>query len=109
MAKLSQQLCVLKQMNFPRIFLNHLSPERDKLYVIGHGGAGLDLLAADEAVTQGHMSAKNLARQMEVSGLPKVFKDIRVTACYSADSIKPTSFSSEELDETSGAIKKQEY
>lgn len=36
-AKLSQQLFVLKQMNFSRKLLNHLSPERDILYVIGHG------------------------------------------------------------------------
>jgi len=106
-ARLSQQLSVLKQMNFSRKLLSHLSPERDKLYVIGHGGAGLDLLAADEAVTQGHMSAKTLARQMEAGGLPKAFRDIRITACYSADSMKPASFSSEELDETSGAIKQK--
>ncbi|WP_455872395.1 hypothetical protein [Serratia proteamaculans] len=106
-AKLSQQLSVLKNMQFSRKSLSQLSPERDKLYVLGHGGAGIDLLAADEEMTLGHMSAKTLVKQMEKGGLPKTFKDIRITACYSADSMKPTSFSSEELDETSGALRQK--
>jgi len=106
-AKLSQQLSVLKQMKFSDKTLNQLSPERDKLYILGHGGAGMHLLAADEKMTLGHITAKELANQMQAGGLPKTFRDIRVTACYSADAIKPTSFSSQELNETSGAYSKK--
>ena len=103
-AKLSQQLSVLKNITFSCKSLSELTPGTDKLYILGHGGAGRDLLAADEEMTLGHMSAKTLVKQLERGGLPKKFEDIRITACYSADSIKPTSFSSEELDQTSGAL-----
>lgn len=106
-AKFSQQLSVLKKMKFSDNALSQLSPARDKLYILGHGGAGMNLLAADEAMTLGHVTAKELAKQMSGGGLPKTFRDIRMTACYSADAIKPMSFSSQELNETAGAYIKK--
>lgn len=106
-AKLSQQLSVLKKMEFTSKPLAFLTAERDKLYILGHGGAGMDLLAADEAMAQGHITAKALASQLKTAGLPKTFRDLRITACYSADSSKPTSFSPEELDETSGTTSRK--
>lgn len=101
-AKLSQQLSVLKRISFSHIRMSQLSPERDKLYVLGHGHAGLDLLAAGETLAQEYITARTLAEQMKRNGLPKTFKDLRITTCYSADSMKPKSFSPEDLDKASG-------
>lgn len=81
--------------------LSQLRAPADKLYVMGHGGAGMDILAADQAVTQGKVTSGELARQLARGGLPKAFSDIRVTACFSADSIEPQSFAPEELERTS--------
>ncbi|CAI1993571.1 hypothetical protein SERMPA_00120 (plasmid) [Serratia marcescens] len=81
--------------------LSQLRAPADKLYVMGHGGAGMDILAADQAVKQGKVTSGELARQLARGGLPKAFSDIRVTACFSADSIEPQSFAPEELERTS--------
>jgi len=105
-ARLSQQLVVLKNTNFTHIPLSQLSATTDKLYILGHGTAGADVLAADEAATLGLMTAATLAEQLHSCGLPKTFEDIRITACYSADSFKPTSFAAVELEASSGAKRK---
>ncbi len=103
-ARLSQQLSVLQNMSFIHKPLSQLSCIRDKLYILGHGTAGGDILAADEAATLGQMTAKTLAAQLHASGLPKTFRDIRVTACYSADAFKPGSFAANELDKSAGMV-----
>ncbi|MGY4730783.1 hypothetical protein [Burkholderia pyrrocinia] len=73
-----------------------LTPENSKLYIVGHGGAGLDILAADSAATV-KVSVAELAEQLAAGGLNRDFRDFRVTACYSADARAPTSFQQEEL------------
>ncbi|SEL49289.1 hypothetical protein SAMN04487787_1124 [Kosakonia sacchari] len=103
-ARLSQQLSVLKKMSFIHKPLSQLSSVRDKLYILGHGAAGRNILAADQAATLGQMTAKSLAEQLHACGLPKTFSDLRITACFSADSIEPLSFEADELDETSGTV-----
>ncbi|SUX56103.1 hypothetical protein [Chromobacterium vaccinii] len=77
--------------------LSRLRPGQDKLYVLGHGGHGLSILAADEKCEQGMVTAADLTRQLTDGGLNKAFNDIRVTACYSADTKKPTSFHPDDL------------
>lgn len=71
--------------------LKSLSPDQHKLYVLGHGGPGLDLLAADPDCKQGKVTAYTLALQLAKAGLDPLFSDIRVTSCYSADTRVPVS------------------
>ncbi|WP_108986483.1 hypothetical protein [Edwardsiella ictaluri] len=78
--------------------LKSLSPDQHKLYVVGHGGAGMDILAEDPACQQGMVTAKEIAHQLAEGGLDKRFTDIRVTACWSADTCEPTSFQKSALD-----------
>ncbi|MBZ6067275.1 hypothetical protein LA374_13820 [Aeromonas schubertii] len=81
--------------------LKLLPPNQHKLYVVGHGGAGMDILAADQACQQGMVTAKEVAHQLAEGGLDKRFTDIRVTACWSADTCAPTSFQKSALDRAS--------
>ncbi|MHA1067261.1 hypothetical protein ACR9GP_26095, partial [Enterobacter ludwigii] len=100
--KLTQELSVLSRLelrsNENKQALSSLRPEKDKLYIIGHGGAGMDVLAADQHMAQGKISAKTLALDLLEGGLTPLFDDIRVTACYSADAIKPTDFKEATLE-----------
>ncbi|MBA8734379.1 hypothetical protein [Chromobacterium violaceum] len=93
---LARQADVLRKMeilsNRDGAELGKLVPDRDKLYIIGHGGSGMDILAADAAVTQGRATAADVAAQLAAGGLSTDFRDIRVTACHSADSRDPLSF-----------------
>lgn len=63
-AQFSQQLSVLKKMAFCQKSISELSPVGDKLYVLGHGEAGVNFLAVDKAVSLGCLTAKMLAKQM---------------------------------------------
>ncbi|MEJ8675146.1 MARTX multifunctional-autoprocessing repeats-in-toxin holotoxin RtxA [Chromobacterium amazonense] len=101
-AKWTHQATVLQQMeirsNADGVELTRLRPEYDRIYVIGHGGAGMDILAADSAVTQGRVTATELARQFSEGGLHRDFRDIRVATCHSADTRSPASFSTPNLE-----------
>ncbi|MEN3033156.1 MARTX multifunctional-autoprocessing repeats-in-toxin holotoxin RtxA [Chromobacterium amazonense] len=101
-AKWTHQATVLQQMeirsNADGVELTRLRPEYDRIYVIGHGGAGMDILAADSAVTQGRVTATELARQFSEGGLHRDFRDIRVATCHSADTRSPASFSTPDLE-----------
>lgn len=77
--------------------LAHLRPGNDKLYIIGHGGPGMNILAADQQCLQGKATAADVAGQLASGGLDKAFSDIRVTACYSADTRAPSSFAPRHL------------
>ena len=92
---------IIYQSNKNNEALSRLCASTDKLYVMGHGGPGMDLLAADQQVTQGKATARDVARQLARGGLSKEFLDIRVTACFSADSIEPETFEQGELERTS--------
>lgn len=81
--------------------LKSLSPDQHKLYVVGHGGAGMNILAADHSCQQGMVTAKEVAHQLAEGGLDKHFTDIRVTACWSADTCAPTSFQKSDLERAS--------
>lgn len=100
--KWTHQASVLQQMeirsNADGVELSRLRPEYDRIYVIGHGGAGMDVLAADSAVTQGRITAAELARQFSEGGLHHDFRDIRVTACHSADTRIPAAFSTPDME-----------
>lgn len=102
MSKLSQDLVVANRLQFlnnqTTQALSRLSPDNDKLYIIGHGGAGMDILAADQQMSLGMITAESLAEDLDSGGLDHGFQDIRVTACYSADADKPASFEQSELD-----------
>ncbi|AVG16467.1 hypothetical protein CFN79_11735 [Chromobacterium vaccinii] len=80
--------------------LAQLRPNDDKLYIIGHGGPGMNILAADQQCLQGKATAADVAGQLASGGLDKAFSDIRVTACYSADTRKPSSFAPQHLAQT---------
>ncbi|MCL9781323.1 hypothetical protein M9194_07775 [Vibrio sp. S4M6] len=99
--RLKQQVDVLKrldiQSNEGQQQLSKLQAGKDKLYIVGHGGAGKNVLAADQACSQGMVTAGDLANQLREGGLPKSFDDIRVTACFSADSKSPESFHPRDL------------
>lgn len=81
--------------------LKSLSPDQHKLYLLGHGGAGMNILAADQACQKGMVTAKEVAHQLAEGGLDKHFTDIRVTACWSADTCAPTSFQKVDLERAS--------
>ncbi|MGQ5525141.1 membrane-targeted effector domain-containing toxin [Chitinimonas sp. PSY-7] len=83
--------------------LGRLRPEHDRIYIIGHGGPGRDILAADRAVTQGRVTAADVAQQLATGGLHRDFRDIRATSCYSADTRHPTSFSPPDLQRAAQA------
>lgn len=106
-----QEATVLQQMtihgNTAGMALSRLDPARHKLYVVGHGGAGLDFLAADEEMMFGTVTSTQLAEQLAAGGLPKGFRDIRITACHSADTTPPASFSSADLEKAAAFIKKR--
>ncbi|WP_052941372.1 hypothetical protein [Chromobacterium subtsugae] len=72
--------------------LGRLQPQRDKIYIVGHGGPGMDILAADQQVTQGKATSADVAQQLAAGGLDRAFRDFRATACFSADTREPTSF-----------------
>lgn len=77
--------------------LSKLRLDQHKLYIIGHGGPGMNILAADEECQQGMASAVEVAAQLATGKLDKAFGDIRVVACYSADTREPTSFHARDL------------
>jgi len=77
--------------------LTKLKNKKHKLYIIGHGGPGLNMLAADEDCKIGMMDASGLAEQLSNGGLDKKFSDIRAVSCYSADTRDPKSFKSKDL------------
>lgn len=99
--QIKQQIDVLKrldiQSNEGQGQLSKLQANKDKLYIIGHGGAGMNILAADQACAKGMVTAGDLAKQLSEGGLSKSFSDIRVTACYSADTTSPKSFHDKDL------------
>ncbi|PIJ48047.1 hypothetical protein BL250_17745 [Erwinia sp. OLTSP20] len=106
-ARLSQELLVLKNVTFISGSLSTLLSTNDKLYILGHGGPGINVLAANQYMTRGHISAKALAEQLKNCGLPAAFRDVRITACYSADRIKPRSFAADELASSAGISDKK--
>jgi insecticidal toxin complex protein TccC len=111
--KFSQELSVVSRLeiisNENKQIISKLSPDRNKLYIIGHGGAGQDILAADQRMEHGMITAKNLVLDLLDGGLVKSFNDIRVTACYSADATKPVSFDSATLDKSSRPVVRNKY
>ncbi|WCH23634.1 hypothetical protein [Aeromonas salmonicida] len=72
--------------------LKLLSPGQHKLYVLGHGEPGSDVLSADSECRHGMVTAMKVAHLLAEQGLNKGFRDVRVTSCFSADTCVPTSF-----------------
>ncbi|WP_172566106.1 RHS repeat domain-containing protein [Vibrio navarrensis] len=91
------KLVVLSNTSSSNSELSKLSPESNKLYILGHGLAGSRGLFANEDGTQGALSSETLVEQFVSSGLNKGFTDFRTFSCYSADTTKPASFSNEDL------------
>lgn len=111
--KHSQELSVVSRLelisNENKQLTNKLSLGRDKLYIIGHGNAGQDILAADQRMEHGMITAKDLALDLLDGGIAQKFNDIRVTACYSADATKPVSFDSATLEKSSRPVNRNKY
>ncbi|MCL9783339.1 hypothetical protein M9194_18060 [Vibrio sp. S4M6] len=105
--KVIRSATILKQMeirsNENGLELSKLTSKLDKLYVLGHGGAGKDILSGtqDLADKKAIISSKLLSKQFQEGGLPKGFRDFRVAACYSADTREPASFSPDDLKKAS--------
>lgn len=101
-ADFSRDLSVLQRINFishsDGQLLKRLAPQTTKLYIIGHGGPGIDILAADQDMQRGMTTAELLAEALSAGGLDPHFRDIRVRACYSADARHPENFSPAELE-----------
>lgn len=81
--------------------LSKLSPDKSKLYVLGHGGVNMDLIASTIDGKQATRTSSQLAG--DLSTLPKKYEDVRITSCWSANSAKPVSFSTSEKTRTSQA------
>jgi len=68
-----------------------LDPAHAKLYVIGHGTAGADVISPTDSADD-TISLRDVARGLAQSGLHHEFEDIRLTSCHSADAQKPAAF-----------------
>jgi insecticidal toxin complex protein TccC len=84
--------------------LSKLNSRDNKIYIVGHGGPGMDLLAADENLVHGKVTSSDIAQQFSKGALPKDFQDIRIVACFSADTIEPVSFDSTVLAQAAKMI-----
>ncbi|WP_342320669.1 hypothetical protein AAEY27_11600 [Kosakonia sp. BYX6] len=93
-----QRVCFIGHSNGQ--LLKSLSPQTTKLYIIGHGGPGVDILAADQDMQRGMVTAEQIAKALSVGGLDPHYRDIRVRACYSADAQHPENFSMAELEKS---------
>lgn len=65
-----------------------------KIYITGHGNAGINLLTSGDSV----FSAKQLVDILINNNILENIKDIRIVSCYSADKRKPDSFSKEDIE-----------
>ena len=105
----TQQIKILERMEIKSSsngkVLRQLEPSANKIYVIGHGGPGMNVLAADENMKMGMVTSESLVEQFIDGGLSKAFSDIRTTACYSADASEPSSFLAKDLTKTAKTIK----
>lgn len=72
--------------------LSKLSPDQSKLYVMGHGFAGGDMIYDNVRGEGEGVSAGALAQRLSQEGLPQGYGDIRVLSCNSGDAVAPTSF-----------------
>ena len=79
--------------------LRSLEPTGSKLYIVGHGSAGLNSIADTTDWLGKTVSAGELAKVLHNQGLPKEYQDIRVLACNSADVLAPGSFARQELQQ----------
>lgn len=68
------------------------SPEQ-RLYIVGHGGAGLDRIAVDGKV----FSMRDVATTLKTVGVPKDIRDVRLTSCHSADVSVPPDLQTPDL------------
>ncbi|WP_455289655.1 hypothetical protein [Cupriavidus necator] len=66
--------------------LSRLDPQKDKLYIPGHGWFGSQVTASGDSKLR-DLTAWQLAEKLADSNLSKDFRDIRLTNCFGADSI----------------------
>lgn len=81
----------IRQMDIQAGGLSRLTVD-DKLYLLGHGAAGMPVVASQEAVTD-MLSIPDLVTRLKNAGLSKEIRDIRTNWCESADPISLSSFS----------------
>ncbi|MGW7678904.1 hypothetical protein [Shewanella sp. S23-S33] len=82
-----------KQINISLRDLN-LS-EFSKLYILGHGAAGLDVIKSGGKT----FDVKQIVDTLEENNILSEIKDLRVTSCNSADKNSPKSMSSRDISE----------
>lgn len=71
--------------------MKSLDSKNTKLYVIGHGGAGKAFIFPTPSASD-RIPLRDIASGLAKAGLPAIFEDVRLTACYSADAKKPAAF-----------------
>jgi len=81
--------------------LSNLDGEQAKIYILGHGAAGISYIASgkEKVFKSGKMVTEDqkldvmdLAKNLADKKLPSNFKDFRLNACEGADAISLTSF-----------------
>ncbi|EOX8527983.1 hypothetical protein [Salmonella bongori] len=65
-----------------------------KVYITGHGSAGIDALGSGGSV----YTAKELVDILVAHNILDQIKDIRLVSCYSADKRRPASFTQEDIE-----------
>lgn len=65
-----------------------------KLYILGHGSAGIGVIKSGEQI----FNIKEIVDILESKGILDAVKDLRFTSCYSADVSPPKSMSPEDID-----------
>lgn len=81
--------------------LSKLSQESDTLSILGHGGAGKNILGADPYLQQGKITSSDLAKELIDGGLDKTHRHVKTYACYGADTKEPTSWKKDNLKQSS--------
>lgn len=66
-----------------------------KLYILGHGGAGVDFIKSGDKT----FNVKEIVDTLEENNILNKIKDLRVTSCKSADKTSPKSMSPEDIIE----------
>ncbi|WP_455289778.1 hypothetical protein [Cupriavidus necator] len=87
--------------------LNRLDPQRDKLYIVGHGLPGDENIYNESSLSYrppSHVSAAYAAWKLRAAGLSENFIDFRVVNCWGADSFYISSFDADMLRRSAGFL-----
>ncbi|WP_157658834.1 hypothetical protein, partial [Burkholderia ubonensis] len=78
--------------------LRGADPKNEKIYIVGHGIPNGNLFSGNGPQGRNYIDLVELVTNLNGSGLPRGFRDFRLTACNCADSFYPKTGHHSELD-----------